>query len=83
MTKEQFNKAVEIDKKIDQLSNILEILNLAPHKLGYVFGQHGEYSCNRCVNIDAIAEILYRHDKQIRDEILKEIEQLEKEIELL
>lgn len=83
MTNEQFYRAVEINERMEILNEMLNILSLSPHKLGYVYGSHGEYSCNRNIRIDYISKILCKHDMQIREEIKEEINRLKKDIEEL
>lgn len=91
MTKEQFNKAIELDDKLNRLySAKKEIEGTTKHRLSYIekrdrelgeFG--GDWNICRVSTLEIIGHILDRHDKQIRQEIEDEISQIKQEIEKL
>lgn len=89
MTEEQFNKAVEINSRINALNRVKEeIKHTDKHRLWYAYKSDSGMGASdwRLVYescMKHIADILDRHDKQIRQEIEDEIEALKKEIERL
>lgn len=87
MTEEQFNEAVRINNRIEQLEKVKkEISSLTNNKLSYIQKGNSIRDDWKIVGewtMRFIADILDRHDKQIRQEIDKEIAKLKKEIEAL
>lgn len=87
MTREQFQRAVEINTRIRQLNQVKEEIKDSKTFLTYA-------KRARTINGDIdglcsdwlmayISNILDNHDKQIREEINKELESLNQEIERL
>lgn len=72
MTQEQYNRAVEISKRLEKLGNVKKEL-----------GKGILYQLSFSTKMYHISDILDRHDKMIREEIDAEIEELKKEIEEL
>ena len=85
MTQEQFNRAVEISYRIDNLKETLKhIENTSQHRLFYAYKTcNGDYTICPDWAMRNIYDILDRHDLMIRKEIRDEIESLTKEIETL
>lgn len=81
MKEEQYERAIQIHYRIDALETIKADLSRVDNKLTYVSKTNGEelYS----YHFKHIADILDKHDLQIRSEIDAEIESLKKEIETL
>lgn len=86
MTEQQFNEAVRINRRIEELEKVKkEISSLPSTQLSYI--QEGDSIrdgwtiLGRVMRL--ISGILDRHDKQIRQEIDDEIAKLKKEIEAL
>ena len=85
MTKEQYNRAVAINKRIIELQETLkEIGNTANHRICYTYKASSD-DYRLCSNwaMRQISEILDRHDLAIRKEIQDEIDSLNKEIEMI
>ncbi len=87
MTQEQYNRAVEINNRIEALEEVKkEIKGESTHKLSYLYKNDGFNSdfkpCNDWT-LRNLGEILDSHDRMIRAEIDEEIEKLKKEIEEL
>lgn len=85
MTQEQYNRAVWISERLNELEKVKkEIANTSSHKLSYLYsrgdGSHG--ICSEYI-MNYIGIILDTHDQMIREEIDAEIEKLKKEIETL
>lgn len=91
MTQEQFEKAIELNSKLNQLYNLQkEIKGITTHRLSYIeredreigiFGPDWEI-CN-LNTLSIIEHILDKHDIQIRQEIEEEIDKVKREIEEL
>lgn len=84
MTQEQFNRAVEINKRLLELRDLnKELSNNA--KLSYVYYDkyENDYKCYYDFQMKTIKETLDKYDIQIREDIKKEILSLEEEIEKL
>ena len=81
MTQEQYNRAVEIEKRLIELKAVkYEIGDTSSHLLSYC---NSDYNPCAKWNMRTISDILDRHDKMIREEIDNEIEKLKKKIEEL
>ena len=81
MKEEQYNRAIQIHYRINNLERIKEDLLRVDNKLTYVNKSKGEELYP--YDFKHISDILDKHDLQIRAEIDAEIESLEKEIETL
>lgn len=85
MTQEQFERAVEIKKRLDDLEEVKEqIKGTVTHRLTY--SEESRSSGWKVCwpnTMRLIGDILDKHDLMIRKEIDEEIERLEKEIETL
>lgn len=79
MTQEQYNRAVEIDKRLRELKNAKGLLQ----KSFLTFIRNGCCASYPNDTFECIDEYLSCHDKMIREEIDGEIEKLKKEIEEL
>ncbi|MBR4891209.1 MAG: hypothetical protein IKU15_07975 [Clostridia bacterium] len=86
MTKEQYQRACEINARLKQLEQVKkEIYGTATKRLtySYKYSTSSDYSlCNPCI-MSYIGAILDKHDEMIRAEICAEIAALEQEIESL
>lgn len=87
MTKEQYQRACEINTRLKQLEQVeKEIHGTATHRLTYTYSRHrdrDDYTpCNDCI-MGYIGTILDKHDEMIRAEIKAEIASLKQEIETL
>ena len=86
MTKEQYQRACEINERLRQLQEVKkEISGTATRRLSYTrkHSTNSDYSpCNNYI-MHYISNLLDTHDKMIRAEIENEIESLEQEIETL
>lgn len=86
MTKEQYQRACEINARLKQLEQVKkEIYGTTTKRLtySYKYSTSSEYSlCNSYI-MGFIGTILDKHDKLIRTEIGAEIAALEQEIESL
>ena len=86
MTKEQYQRACEINERLRQLQEVKrEISGTATKRLTYTrkHGMGSDYSpCNDYI-MRCIGNLLDTHDKMIRAEIDNEIASLEQEIETL
>ena len=85
MTQEQFERAVEIKKRLDDLERVKEeIKGTVTHRLTYS-EESGSSGWKVCWpnTMRLIGDILDKHDLMIRKEIDEEIERLKKEIETL
>ena len=89
MTEQQFAKAKKLYNQLEHLEEIKkEIRNDDYHKAGLAYkSMGGDFGSNWELVPHSvmyhIADILDRHDKQIRQEIDEEIERIKKEIEAL
>lgn len=91
MTEEQFNKAIELDDKLNGLYRVKkEIEGTVRHRLSYIEKRDrqlgdtgGDWNMCRVSVLEIIGHILDRHDEQIRQEIEDEINQIKREIENL
>lgn len=85
MTQEQFERAVEIQKRLDDLERVKdEIKETVSHRLTY--SKDSDSSGWKVCwpnTMQLIGDILDKHDLMIRKEIDEEIEKLKKEIETL
>ena len=87
MTQEQYNRAVQINNRLDELENVKDdIKQTTKHRLWYA-SNSGEFSSSWSLvsewTMRNISEILDKHDVMIRQEIDEEIERLKAEIETL
>ena len=87
MTKEQYQRACEINERLKQLEQVKkEIHGTATHRLTYTYNRHRDRDdyvpCSDYV-MSYIGNLLDMHDKMIRAEIENEIVSLEQEIESL
>lgn len=81
MTKEQYERAVQISERLKQLKEVKdEISSKSNHKLTYA---NGNDNCCPAWRMKYIGELLDKHDNLIRAEIEEEINNLQKEIESL
>lgn len=79
MTKEQYQRACEINERLRQLQEVKkEICGETTHRLAYTYNN----ICNDYI-MSYIGALLDTHDKMIRAEIDNEIASLEQEIEAL
>lgn len=88
MTQEQYNRAVEINNRLEELETAKERLECNCYKLGYLCSTQnvgGMILGNTIIDSTMIrlTDIFDRHDNMIREEIDNEIEKLKKEIEEL
>lgn len=86
MTQEQYNRAVEIGKRLEILNQAKATKGLC--KLDYVCQVITLDTGHSRIDVDHnisnnLSDILDRHDKMIHEEIDNEIEKLKKEIEEL
>lgn len=87
MTQEQYNRAVQINYRIDELEKVKDaIKQTTKHRLWYA-SNSGEFGSSWLLvselTMRNISEILDKHDVMIRQEIDEEIERLKAEIETL
>ena len=86
MTKEQYQRACEINARLKQLEQVKKELHGTTTKrltYSYKYSTGSDYSlCNSCI-MGYIGPLLDKHDKMIRTEIEAEIAALEQEIESL
>ena len=86
MTKEQYQRACEINERLKQLKQVKEAIHgTATHRLtySYKYSTSSDYSlCNTFI-MRYIGNLLDKHDEMIRTEIEAEIAALEQEIETL
>lgn len=83
MTQEQYKRAVEIDKRIEELNEVKKEFNSeGEHRLSYIYYSEDWRVCPLW-KMAPISAILDKHDVMIRREIDDEIEKLKKEIETL
>lgn len=87
MTQEQFNRAVYIKCRTDELNKVKEyIADKTKHRLWYAHNS-GEFGSEWRLETEwvmrYIEKLLDKHDLMIREEIDEEIERLEAEIETL
>ena len=87
MTKEQYQRACEINARLKQLQEVKkEIRGETTHRLTYTYNNNrpsdGYRTCNDYI-MSYIGALLDKHDKIIRAEIDNEIASLEQEIETL
>lgn len=85
MTQKQYQRAVAIYKRLDELGRVKEeIKGTVTHRLTYS-EESGSSGWKVCWpnTMRLIGDILDKHDLMIRKEIDEEIERLEKEIETL
>lgn len=91
MTQEQFDKAVELNSKLNLVYSVKkEIEGTVTHRLSYIKRNPRESECynsgwvmNSVNTLKAIGDILDRHDIMIRQEIDDEINKIKQEIEEL
>lgn len=78
MTQEQYNRAVEISKRLEELEEVnKEIECASQRRLCYI--RDSDHPCSEW-KMRNIGSILDKHDLMIRDEINAEIESLKVEI---
>ena len=87
MTQEQFNRAIQISARLDELEKVKHcIKSTTKHRLWYA-SKSGEFGSDWLLESEwtmrNISEILDKHDLMIRQEIDEEIEKLKAEIETL
>lgn len=89
MTQEQYQRAVKINERLDELKVVKqELESNHQYRLTYEYYYIDTYSSSKWLScspwkMDNIRLILEKHDALIRQEINKEIEDLEKEIQML
>ena len=84
MTDSQFKQAIEINEKIAELSeakNVLNKYNGIHLNYSYIF-DGSRRACPVWIN-NPIESILSKHDKMMREDIDREIEQLREQIKML
>lgn len=87
MDKEKYNRAIEINNRLNELQRVKEeVKDTRTHYLTYArkgdtFSDHDSL-CRHYI-MEYISDILDKHDKMIRQEIDDEIAALNKEIEEL
>lgn len=79
MTQEQYNRAMEINQRLEELEKIKDLLQNS----FLTFIRNGCCASYPNGTFECIGEYLSCHDKMIREEIDNEIEKLKKEIEEL
>lgn len=83
MTQEQYNRAVQISNRLDELEKVKkEIEGAKDHRLWYA-EKGSEWRLTTEWIMRYISELLDKHDLMIRQEIDDEIEKLKKEIATL
>lgn len=86
MTQEQFQRAVRINDRLEELARVKkEIDDTSKHRLWYAekSSSGSDYRLTSEWVMRYISELLDKHDLMIRQEIDNEIEQLKAEIETL
>lgn len=83
MTLEQYNRAVEISKRLEELEKMSNLIANMNGRLVYIINDLTSFLHKDIISENSIFDILDRHDKMIREEIDAEIEKLKKEIEEL
>ena len=85
MKQEQYQRAVQINNRLEELKDVKRCINdTSEHRLYYAYKNcNNDYTCYPQWAMNPIAELLDRHDNMIRQEIEDEIEMLNKEIETL
>lgn len=87
MTQEQYERAIQINGRLNDLEMVKCEIDRRNASLVYAYQQMCEYSIEtqicREVVMAKLHDILNRHDKMIREEIDEEMRALEKEIESL
>jgi hypothetical protein len=85
MTEEKFNRAIELNAKLDSIDAAKEAIKGTLNKrLSYITqDSHGDWRPVSNYAMKGIGDILDRHDVLIRQEIDDEIQKINKEIELL
>ena len=85
MTKEQYDRAIQINKRLAELNKIKEeIKDTGKNRLTYTHeNSRGNYEELYYWTMKPIGELFDKHDKMIRAEIDDEIEKLTKEIKEL
>lgn len=84
MTQEQFEKSIELKKRLDGLNEAKNrIDDTKRHRLSYIEKSGSDWSAVYVGWLEGIDYILDRHDVQIRKEIDEEIQKIYKEIEQL
>lgn len=87
MTREQYNKAIEISEKIKYLEEAEKQINYPgyDYRLSYIEHSQSSYDneWNPCIYMSHIQDILDKHDVIIRQEINDRIKELNKQIEEL
>lgn len=83
MTLEQYNRAVEISKRLEGLEKMSNLIANMNGRLVYIINDPTSFLHKDIISENSIFDILDRHDKMIREEIDNEIEKLKKEIETL
>ena len=84
MTQEQFQKAVRINNRLEELAKVnKEIDETSKHRLWYAWKGESDWRLTSEWVMRYISDLLDKHDLMIRQEIDNEIEQLKAEIETL
>lgn len=79
MTKEQLKKGIDLQKQIDAMQLIKEKIEKYNYFVTYMKDNTSISSYEQSI----LQDILEKHDKMIREDMDKEIERLNKEIEAL
>lgn len=78
MTKEQYQRAVQINERLNQLKEVKnEISSKSDHRLSYIDRNE---KCCPIWKMKHISELLDKHDELIRTEIEEEINNLQKRL---
>lgn len=85
MTEEQFKRVVKINGKLESLHDIKrEVFGAKGARLSYIYSNAvSDNATHSKFALKAIAEILDKHDKMIREEIDEEVRKLQEEIKTL
>lgn len=85
MTEEQFKKVCELNAKLESFHDIKrEVFGAKEARLSYVYSNAvSDNAVHSKFALKAIAQIINRHDKMIREEVDKEIRKLQEEINIL
>lgn len=84
MTQEQYQRAVKINNRLEELAQVKkEIGETTKHRLWYAWKGQSDWRLTSEWAMQYISDLLDKHDLMIRQEIDNEIEQLKAEIETL
>lgn len=84
MTQEQYQRALQIGERLDNLARVKkEIDDTTKHRLWYAWKGESDWRLTSEWVMRYISELLDKHDTAIRQEIDEEIKRLKAEIENL